>query len=95
MTFLVNRSRPASKRELMSHMKEAETILPKAKGRVSPQALHAQADAILHRLSSWGFVQILGRRKRMQITATETGRGGARMFRHVLEPRPVPTVLRG
>jgi hypothetical protein len=93
LTFLVNHTRPVSKRELMSHMLGAETIRPKGKSCVSPQALHAQADTILHRLASWGFVEAQGRRRGLRITATETGRGGARMFRHVLEPRPLPTAL--
>ena len=94
LTFLVDRASPISKRELMSHMRAVETIYPREKPQVSPQALHAQADTILHRLVSWGFAEIHGRRRGMRISATETGRGGARMFRHVLEPRSPPTVLR-
>jgi hypothetical protein len=93
LTFLIEQTRPVSKRDLMIHMRGAETIHPRIKPLVSPQALHAQADIVLRRLSSWGFVEISGRGRGMRIRATEMGRGGARMFRHVLRPREAPVLL--
>ena len=94
LRFLVERSRPVSKRELMIHMRTAETIYPRTKSHVTPQALHAQADVILHRLADWGFIEITGSGRRMLIRPTETGRGGERMFRHVTRPRPALELLK-
>lgn len=93
LKFLIEQPGPVSKRELMVHMRETDTIHPRTKPKVSPQALHAQADVVLRRLVDWGFVEIAGRGRRMRIGPTEMGRGGARMFRHVTQPRPAPAIL--
>jgi hypothetical protein len=94
LEFIVNEKAPTSKKELMNHLKESSTIRPRTKPQVTAQALHAQTDVILRRLDSWGFLRIEGRGKRMLIQATEKGRGGARMFHHMLFPQPEPTVLK-
>jgi hypothetical protein len=94
LRFLVSQSDPTSKRQLMAHMRGAETIHARTKASVSPQAFHAQTNVILRHLVAWGFVETSGHGKRLRIQATEMGRGGARMFRHMVEPRRVPGILR-
>ena len=94
LRFLATQTVALSKRQLMAHMRDAETIYPRVKSRVSPQAFHAQANVILRHLLAWGFVEATGHAKRMRIRATEMGRGGARMFRHMIEPRTPPKILR-
>ena len=94
LRHLASQPAPLSKRQLMAHMRAAGTIFARTTSPVSPQAFHAQTDVILRHLVAWGFVQTEGQGKRKRIHVTEMGRGGARMFRHVIEPRPVPAVLR-
>lgn len=84
---------PISKGALISRLKSLGAIGPRQRPSVTPQALHAQTDAILRRLDSWGFVEIEGRGKAMRVRATEMGRAGAKMFHHVLYPRPPPELL--
>lgn len=93
LTFVVNAKQAISKRELMAYMRESNAIRPRSTARITPQALHAQADVILRRLDSWGFLEIKGRGRRMLIGATEMGRGGSRMFHHLLSPHACPSVL--
>jgi hypothetical protein len=93
LRYLVAQSGPVSKRQLMVHMRQVETIYPRSKPEVSPQAFHAQTNVILRRLKTWGFVETDGHGKQLRILATEMGRGGARMFRHVVEPRSAPLIL--
>jgi hypothetical protein len=94
LAFLVRLGRSISKRELMAHMREVESIRPRTKAQVTPQALHAQADVILRRLESWGFLDITGRGRKMLLRVTEMGSGGERMFRHLLHPPICPAILR-
>jgi hypothetical protein len=94
LRFLVDQPNPVSKWQLMAHMRDAQTIFPRGKSSVSPQAFHAQTNVILRHLIAWGFVEKGGQGRRTRIQATEMGRGGARMFRHMIEPRPAPDILR-
>jgi len=93
LEFIVFQPNPISKRELISSLKSKGAIRARQKVRVTPQALQAQTDVILRRLESWGFLAIEGRGKATKIQATEMGRAGAKMFHHVLYPRPLPTIL--
>lgn len=85
---------PLRKKDLMAQLKETGAIAPKARARVTSQAYHAQTDVILARLASWGFVRLVDRGKRLRISITELGRGGERMFGHILHPRTPLEVLR-
>ena len=93
LRFLVRQPRPISKRQLMAYMREAAIIRPRTKASVSPQAFHAQANVVLRHLLAWGFVATTGHGKGLRVRSTEMGQGGARMFRHMTEPRPVPRCL--
>lgn len=94
LRYLVEQPTPISKQLLMRHMRAARTIHARVPTPITPQAFHAQANVILRHLVDWGFAATDGHGKRMRIRATEIGRGGARMFRHVVAPRPVPALLR-
>ena len=52
-------------------------IHPRTKAEVSPQAHHSQADVILRRLETWGFLDIQARRRRVLLSTTEMGAGAS------------------
>jgi len=74
-------------------MKAVDSIHPRTKAEVSPQALHSQADVILGRLETWGVLDIQGRGRWMLLSAMEMGAGRGRMFRHMLQPSACRLVL--
>lgn len=90
---IVHSGKPLSKRDLIAKMKALGAIHPRVNGKISPQAEHGQADVVLAKLTGWGFVKVDGRGKSMRIYPTEEGKDGARMFRHLLQPRPLPQLL--
>ncbi|MDG6912446.1 MAG: hypothetical protein JRN35_05125 [Nitrososphaerota archaeon] len=94
LEYIATRGNPLSKKELMSHLRDVGVLKPR-RGieAVTPQAYHAQTDSILQRLVAWGFVELSGRGKTLQIRATSMGSAGSKMFHHVLNPRPPPEVL--
>lgn len=87
LNFIMKSGVPLRKMNLMEELESAGVIAPKPpRKRVTRQALHAQTDVMLARLERLGFVRIHDRGKRLRIEITELGRGGARMFDHLLHP---------
>jgi hypothetical protein len=93
LEYIAGKQEPIPKRLLLAHLRDNGVVGPRQKQTVSPQALHGQVDSILHRLESWGFVDLVGRGKRMQVRITERGIEGRKMFFHVLNPRKPLSVL--
>ena len=93
LEFLVSRSGPFWKREVLSFLKEKGVIAPRLKQSVSDQALQGQLDSILNKLTSWGFIELSGRGKKLKIGITPKGIEGRKMFFHVLNPRAPLTIL--
>jgi len=91
LEFIAGMNDPIPKKSLLSHLRETGVVGPRQSERVSPQALHGQVDSILHKLDTWGFVELTGRGKYMRIRITDKGIEGRKMFFHMLKPRkPLP-----
>jgi hypothetical protein len=94
LEFLASRSTSSLKREVLSYLKERGVIGPRLKESVSDQALQGQVDSILNKLSSWGFIELSGRGKKLKIGITREGIEGRKMFFHMLNPkRPLDVLL--
>jgi len=93
LTHIMERG-PRSKRELIEYLRSSGAIGPRLRASVTPQALHAQADVILRRLDAWGFIEIEGRGRALRVKVTNMGVAAAKMFNHILHPRPPPDILR-
>jgi hypothetical protein len=93
LEYIAGKQEPVPKRLLLAHLKHNGVVGPRQKRIVSPQALHGQVDSILHKLETWGFVDLVGRGKLMRVKITDKGIEGRKMFFHVLNPRkPLPVL---
>jgi hypothetical protein len=93
LEYTAGKQEPIPKRLLLAHLKDNGVIGPRQKRTVSPQALHGQVDSILHKLESWGFVDLFGRGKLMRVRITDKGIEGRKMFFHMLNPRKPLSIL--
>lgn len=93
LEFIASSKDPLSKRLLMTQLKSSGKVGPRQSKSVTPQALYGQLDSILHKLESWGFVDINGHGKSARVTITETGIEGRKMFFHMLNPRSSIPIL--
>jgi len=93
LEYIAGKQEPLPKRLLLAHLRDDGIVGPRQKRTVSPQALHGQVDSILHKLESWGFVDLVGRGKQMRVRITDKGIEGRKMFFHVLNPRKPLSVL--
>jgi hypothetical protein len=91
LEYIAGKQEPIPKRSLLAHLRDNGVVGPRQKRTVSPQALYGQVDSILHKLETWGFVDLVGRGKLMRVRITDKGIEGRKMFFHVLNPRkPLP-----
>lgn len=93
LRFLYSQPTDLPKKDLMEFLKEKGILGPKQKMTVKPQALHAQADAIIERLKVKDFLRPQGKGPTLRLKLTEKGRACSTMFHHVLDPRPRLPIL--
>jgi Domain of unknown function (DUF6293)/DUF6293 C-terminal winged helix domain len=93
LEYVAGTSQPVSKGMLIGHLKQKGIVGPRQQVNVSDQALYGQLDTILHRLDTWGFVDLTGRGKETRIKVTDRGIEGRKMFFHMLNPRGPISIL--
>ena len=93
LDFLAGRGGDVAKFDLIKELKVKGILSPRKGTGVTPQALQAQANRILHRLEDWGFVELQGHGAKFRIRTTDKGKAGARMFQHVLKKPTPPSLL--
>ncbi len=93
LEYVAGTNQPVSKGMLIGHLKEKRIVGPRQQEEVSDQALYGQLDTILHRLDTWGFIDLIGRGKQTRIKVTDRGIEGRKMFFHILNPRRSISIL--
>ena len=93
LQYLVTRAEPTAKKDLLNHLKETGVIRAQAGAKAEKQSHYGQLDTILGRLEGWGFVQSSGRRKGLRLEVSQAGKGGFKMFHHLVHPRDPLTSL--
>ena len=93
LELLAGKDEPVPKSLVIGDLKAKGVIGPRQKEEVSEQALYGQLDSILHKLETWGFIDLVGRGKQTRIRVTEKGIEGRKMFFHILNPRKPLSIL--
>lgn len=91
---LVMVGEPTTKLDLLGYLRERSIIRPSPTTKAIRQSEYGQLDTILQRLEGWGFVRIDGHGRSVRVSLTSAGKGGFKMFHHVLYyPKPLPRAL--
>jgi hypothetical protein len=86
LEFVASKNELVPKSMLMCHLKEKGVVGPRQKEEVSEQALYEQLDSILHKLDTWGFIELVGREKQTRINVTDKGIEGRKTFFYMQKP---------